>query len=113
MKLARIAGLEARAIVFSAMLLAMAVQIGGCSRTVENSSAVVEQVQTGQAPAVAAFFGPSASLLQPGGQGKAALVYVNRNADWKRYTKIMIDPVQFWDGANSGVSLSDQQTLTT
>jgi hypothetical protein len=113
MKLARIAGLEAGAIVLSAMLLAMTVQIGGCSRTVENSSAVVEQVQAGQAPAVEGFFGPSASLLQPGGTGRAALVYVNRNVDWKRYTKIMIDPVQFWDGANSGVSLSDQQTLTT
>ncbi len=113
MELARIAGLKAGAIVLSAMFLAMAAQVGGCSRTVENSSAVVEQVQNGQAPAVAGFFGSSASLLQPGGAGRAALVYINPNVDWKQYTKIMIDPVQFWDSANSGVSLSDQQTLTT
>ncbi len=109
----RIARAKAGAIMLPAAILAMAAYIGGCARTVANQSAVVEQVQTGQAPAVTGFFGQSASLLQPGGEGKAALVYINPNVDWKQYTKIMIDPVQFWDSDNSGVSLSDQQTLTT
>jgi hypothetical protein len=40
-----------------------------------------------------AGFLPNASLLQPGGSGRAALVYRNPTADFSRYNKVLLDPV--------------------
>ena len=58
---------------------------GGCSQTVESKPAAVEQVESGQTPAaVSGFFGSDASLLQPGKEGQASMVYVNPNAQWKQ-----------------------------
>ncbi len=56
------------------------------------------------------------SQLQPGGKGKAALVYVDPTVDWKRYTKVKIEPVQLWGSDDPKSSLSklskeDQQML--
>jgi hypothetical protein len=72
-------------------------------------------LEEGQAlpPAVTGFLGPDASKLQPGGKGKAALVWVNPNAQWAQYTKIMIKPVEFWASDDSKVSPEDQKVLTT
>ena len=42
------------------------------------------------------------SILQPGsGKDEALLRYVNPIADWKSYTKVLIDPVQLWMGPGS------------
>lgn len=39
------------------------------------------------------------SILQKGtGDSETLLRYVNSMADWKEYTKVMIDPVQLWLG---------------
>ncbi|HTW88169.1 MAG TPA: DUF3313 domain-containing protein [Candidatus Binataceae bacterium] len=86
----------------------------GCSQTVESKPAVVEQMQSGQAvsPAISGFFGSSLSLLQPGEKGQAAMVYVDHNADWSQYHKILLQPIQFWDNEDSSVSPADQQMLT-
>ena len=44
------------------------------------------------------------SILQAGGgDNKALLHYVNPIADWKQYTKVMIDPVQLWMGKGSSL----------
>ena len=44
------------------------------------------------------------SILQKGGGDHEALQrYVNPIADWKSYTKVMIDPVQMWVGQGSSV----------
>ncbi len=56
------------------------------------------------------------SNLKEGGSGEAHLVYVDPNADWKTYTKIMIDPVQIWRGDEpdsplGSLSQEDQQFL--
>jgi len=40
------------------------------------------------------------------------MVYINPNTQWSKYNKILLEPVQFWDSANSKVSPSDQQMLT-
>jgi hypothetical protein len=64
-------------------------------------------------PAVTGFLGPDAAKLQPGGKGKAALVWVNPDVQWAQYTKIYIKPVEFWAAADSTVSTADQQELTT
>lgn len=84
----------------------------GCAKTVSEQSAVVTSVQGGAAPAAAGFFGNDLSLLEPGSEGQAAMVYINPNAQWKQYDKIMIEPVQFWDDPDTRVSPSDQHVLT-
>jgi hypothetical protein len=44
------------------------------------------------------------SILQKGGGDHEALQrYVNPIADWKSYTKVMIDPVQLWVGRGSSL----------
>ena len=44
------------------------------------------------------------SILQKGaGNNEALLRYVNPSADWKHYTKVMIDPVQLWLGEGSSL----------
>jgi len=85
--------------------------VSGCSQTVESQPSVVKQVESGQ-PATSGFFGSDISLLQPGKEGQAAMVYINPNAQWKNYNKILLEPVEFWDAADSSVSPSDQHMLT-
>jgi hypothetical protein len=54
-------------------------------------------------------FLPRPELLQPGGPGRAALVY--RNPQISKYHKVMIDPVTIWAGPNSDLNQvpADQQ----
>jgi hypothetical protein len=102
----------------NAALAIIALSIGaflaGCAQTVESQPSVMKQVESGQpAPAVSGFFGPDASLLQPGQSGQAAMVYVNPSAQWSSYNKILLKPVEFWDNPDTKVSQSDQQMLST
>jgi hypothetical protein len=88
--------------------------ISGCSQTVESKSAVAQEIESGQVPPAARqFFGNDASLLQPGKEGQAALVYINPNAQWKTYTKILLRPVEYWDISDAASSTHDEQLLTT
>lgn len=41
------------------------------------------------------------SILQKGEKGEALLRYRNPTAEWKKYNKVMIDPVQVWMGKSS------------
>ena len=84
--------------------------LSSCSQTVESKPAVMEGGQL--SPAVSGFFGDSYSLLHPGKQGQVAMVYVNPNAQWKQYNKILLEPVQFWDSPDTTVSPADQHMLT-
>jgi Protein of unknown function (DUF3313) len=95
--------------------LASSLLLAACSTTVESTPSAAKALEEGQAlpPAVTGFLGPDASKLQPGGKGKAALVWVNPNVQWAQYTKIMIKPVEFWAGEDSKVSPEDQKVLTT
>lgn len=77
--------------------------VSGCSQTVESQPSVVKQIESGQ-PAMSGFFGSDISLLQPGKEGQAAMVYINPNAQWSTYNKILLEPVEFWDAADSSVS---------
>jgi hypothetical protein len=89
--------------------------MAGCSTTVESTPAAAKELESGAPlpPAVTGFFGSDASKLAPGPEGGAALVYVDQNTQWSKYSKIQLMPVEFWAAANSTVSTSDQQTLTT
>jgi hypothetical protein len=42
-----------------------------------------------------------------------SMVYVNRNVQWSQYNRIMLEPVEFYDSANSTLSQIDQHMLTT
>jgi Protein of unknown function (DUF3313) len=84
----------------------------GCSRTVAEQPAALKQVESGEPSGVSGFFGSDISLLQPGQEGQAAMIYINPNAQWSQYDKIMLEPVEFWDSANSTVSPTDQHMLT-
>ena len=57
------------------------------------------------------------SILQAGtGDNEALLRYVNPIADWKKYTKVMIDPVQLWMGQGSSlrtIPLEERVRLTS
>jgi hypothetical protein len=88
--------------------------LAGCSQTVASKSQVAQEMESGQIPpAVSQFFGQDVSLLQPGQEGQATMVYINPNVKWTNYTQIMLQPVQFWDTADSSVSTHDQQLLTS
>ena len=54
------------------------------------------------------------SLLAPGGEDEAALVYWNPQADFAAYDKIWLEPVTLWLGPDSGLkdaSPEDRQRL--
>jgi hypothetical protein len=87
-----------------------------CSQTAAPEPTIIQRA-TGEkeaAPAPSGFLGNDYSLLTPpaeGGDQKAMLRYVNPNANWSSYNKIMIAPVTFWAADDSKVSASDQQAL--
>ena len=41
------------------------------------------------------------SILRKGEGDEASMVYKNPIAEWKKYTKVIVDPVQVWMGENS------------
>ncbi len=94
--------------------LAAALLMTGCSTTVESTPAAAKALEAGGPlpAAVTGFLGPDAARLAPGPQGGAALVWINPNAQWSSYTKVLLQPVEFWAAADSKVSPGDQQVLT-
>jgi hypothetical protein len=59
------------------------------------------------------FLGPSlcGKLVPTTDKQEADLRYVNPNAQWTRYAKVLIEPVTFWGGHDT-ISEADQRTLT-
>lgn len=54
------------------------------------------------------------SILKEGEKDESLLIYKNPQADWKRYKKIMLDPVTLWIGKDSqlnDVSGEDRQRM--
>jgi len=94
--------------------LGLAAFVSACSSTVEATPEAAKAMESGGAPppAVANFMGADASKLTKGPEGGAALAYINPNAQWTKYTKIILQPVEFWAAADSKVSLDDQKVLT-
>lgn len=75
--------------------------IQGCASTQQRRD--VEEV---------GFLGNSASLLEKGEDGDALRRYINPNADWRSYTKVILEPVMIWkDKETEDVSPEDLQTL--
>lgn len=84
----------------------------GCATTEAPSQNIVARA-TGEQPAQVATSGflSDYSQLKPGTEGQTLLVYINPNAQWSKYTKVILDPVQFWAGPNTSVPVQDQQSL--
>jgi hypothetical protein len=87
-------------------LAAVAVLLGaGCATT--------QRQAIRQSPAVCAFVGQDLCReLQPGGKEEAGLRYVNPNAVFTRYDKVMIVVVGFFGSEPAKVSPADEQRLT-
>ena len=87
--------------------------VAGCSTTVQSKPEAAQALESGGPlpAAVTAFFGADASRLGPGPKGGAALAYINPNVQWAKYTKIQLQPIEFWASEDSKVSTADQQML--
>src|SRR5208282_2255448 len=93
-----------------------ALLLSGCAQTVAPAPNIIQRAsgETPAAPPPTGFLGNDYSLLTPptaGSDQNAALRYVNPNANWASYNKIMIAPVTFWAADDSKVSAADQQAL--
>lgn len=80
----------------------MAALIAGCA---------VTQQEAVKPARLSGFLGDY-SRLKPGEKDQTALRYINPNAQWTQYKKIVIEPVTFWGGETTKISAADQQALT-
>ena len=85
--------------------LCLALTVGGCAATKQASPGSVKE---------SGFLGDY-SRLKPGdaAKGQALLTYINPDARWSQYKKVMIDPVTYWGDDSSKFLPPDQQALTT
>jgi len=97
-------------------VLLIGLLLGGCAQTVAPSPDIIQRA-TGEPPAPpppSGFLGNDYSLLTTpaaGSDQQAMVRYVNPNANWSSYNKIMIAPVTYWAADDSKVSAADQQAL--
>lgn len=91
----------------------LTILVSACATTSQGQVALQQETPTGEAaPSGAAqFLGSDASMLQPGGEGQAAYVYINPNVQWSNYQKVLLKPVEFWDTPDTSVSPDDQKML--
>jgi hypothetical protein len=100
---------------------ALASVLSACAATSQGQVALQQETPAGQAASggqaapsgAAQFLGSDASLLQPGAEGQAAYIYINPNAQWSSYKKVLLKPVEFWDTPDTSVSPDDQKMLTS
>jgi hypothetical protein len=84
-----------------------ALALGACAAPTSERTA---------APATPSGFlgAPTYALLQPGtGPTMASRGYVNRAADLRRYTQVMLEPVQFWRVPGDPEQLTPEQRQLT
>src|SRR5215469_12869072 len=95
--------------------VALAVFLAACASTTQGQVALQQETPTGQSAPTGAvqFLGSDASLLQPGGEGQAAYVYIKPDVQWSNYKSVLLKPVEFWDSPDTTVSAEDQKMLTS
>jgi hypothetical protein len=86
-----------------ALTALMMVALTGCAVTEQSKPDTVQT--TG--------FLSDYSELKPGKKDQMLLVYFAPDVDWAQYNKVILDPVQVWDSADSQVSAQDQKTLSS
>ncbi|MBI3798501.1 MAG: DUF3313 domain-containing protein [Deltaproteobacteria bacterium] len=82
-----------------------------CLATVTTACSATQQVKVTQTDLKCGFLGSACDRLTPGAEGQAALRYLNPNANWTQYNKIILDPVTYWGSDTTKISAADQQTL--
>ncbi len=84
----------------TALATCLLVGLVGCATTRQ----VKEDQQSG-------FLGDY-SMLEKGEKGAANYIYINTNANWSKYTKIWIKPVELWkaDDPESRINKMDEET---
>lgn len=76
-----------------------------------SACTTTHKVPVTQAGGACGFLGSVCNKLTAGSDEQAGLRYYNPAAKWTQYSKIMIDPVSFWGGETTSVSVTDQQML--
>jgi Protein of unknown function (DUF3313) len=107
---------RANALTVAVVAALYAVLLVGCSQTAAPAPDVVQRVEgeTPAPPPPSGFLGSDYSLLKPGTPGagqQAMLAYINPNANFSSYGRVMIAPVTYWADSDSTLSSQDQQTL--
>ncbi len=87
------------------MQVATIVALGAAVTLAASGCALTRQTRTVE---ISGFLGDY-SQLREGGQGEAKLVYVKPGVNWKRYDKILIEPVTIWtSGSDSAASVPEE-----
>lgn len=80
--------------------------LAACSVTSQQPLSEVQNTQS-------SGFLTDYSLLHPGKEGQARLVYIDPDVNWSDYTAIFIEPVAFISEADEHVDRNDQQALSS
>ncbi|MDR4505772.1 MAG: DUF3313 domain-containing protein [Candidatus Scalindua sp.] len=88
--------------VMGTVLISMIVLFGGCSQT----------HQARKAADSSGFLGDY-SLLQEGEKGEAQLRYINPDADFAAYDKVVVDPVSVWCSKDSKIPQEELNNLAS
>ncbi len=88
--------------------------LAGCASTTEQGPTLAQRVEGTKPapPGQTGFLASDYSLLKPGKDGQVALVYFNPSVQWSGYTKVLLEPVQFWAASHTTVPGSDRTMLT-
>ena len=98
----------------SVLLLLVSGLLSGCASTTEEGPSVVERIEGTKPapPGPTGFLASDYALLKPGKEGQVALVYINPDARWSGYTKVLLEPVQLWAAPGTSLPASDRYALT-
>jgi hypothetical protein len=76
-----------------------------------SACAVTEQAKPPQVK-FSGFLGDYTQLAPTGNTNEALLRYIDSDAHWSTYTAVRLEPLSFWAGPDSKISLAAQHTLT-
>jgi hypothetical protein len=83
----------------------------GASLLLLSACTTTQKVAVNQADVNCAMLGNDCALLTTGSKDQVGQRYVNPNAQWSQYSKVLIDPVTYWGGDTTKLSAADQQML--
>ena len=86
--------------------------VAGAAAVMVVACTTTQQATVSQSDIKCGFLGPVCSQLRPGAEGQIAWRYMNPSVNWAKYTKLMLQPVTYWDDQQSKVSVEDQHRLT-
>src|ERR1700750_80456 len=85
----------------------------GAGATMLAACTTTQQGTVSEASIKCGFLGTVVcSQLRPGAEGQITWRYTNPAGHWTKYTKLMLQPVTYWDDQKSKVSVEDQHRLT-